>query len=110
MFFKCFSLNYLKLNTKSVKICLRGMSNKTSFRSLRVFELSPDFDRSVKIVDQPLVDPSSDQILVKNIYVGINATDLNVTAGRYFAHDPLPYPLGIEARSFFKSNFNLKKL
>ncbi|CAG2184078.1 unnamed protein product, partial [Oppiella nova] len=45
----------------------------------------------------PLVDPKSDEILVKNLFVGINATDLNITAGRYFKHDDPPYPLGFEA-------------
>ncbi|CAG2179311.1 unnamed protein product [Oppiella nova] len=38
-----------------------------------------------------------DEILVKNLFVGINATDLNITAGRYFKHSDPPYPLGIEA-------------
>ena len=78
------------------------MSDTSSYRSLKVFEMSPTFEKAVKIVAQPLVDPLSDQILIKNIYVGINATDLNITAGRYFPHDPPPYSLGIEASYIFK--------
>jgi hypothetical protein len=54
-----------------------------------------NFDEAVKIVTQPLVDPLDNEILVKNIYVGVNATDLNITAGRYFAHEEPPYSLGI---------------
>jgi len=71
-------------------------TNKESYRSLNVFNYSTNFDEAVKIVSQPLVDPLKNQILVKNLYVGVNATDLNITAGRYFAHDEPPYPLGIE--------------
>ena len=78
------------------------MSDTSSYRSLKVFEMSTNFDKAVKIVTQPLVDPSSDQILIKNLFVGINATDLNMTAGRYFAHDPPPYSIGIEASYFSK--------
>ncbi|CAG2172056.1 unnamed protein product [Oppiella nova] len=43
-------------------------------------------------ISLPLVDPKSDEILVKNLFVGINATDLNITAGRYFKHDDPPIP------------------
>lgn len=75
--------------------CVRKMSSKT-YRGIKVFKLSANFDEATKIVDIPLKEPSADEVLIKNIYVGINATDLNVTAGRYFAHDPVPYPIGIE--------------
>ena len=73
----------------------RTMSCK-SYLAIKVFKLSPNFDEATKIVDMHMNDPAPDEILVKNIYVGINATDLIITAGRYFAHDPVPYPLGIE--------------
>ena len=75
------------------------MSSKT-YRGIKVFKLSSNFDEATKIVDMPLNEPANDEILVKNIYLGINATDLNITAGRYFAHDPVPYPLGIEVNLF----------
>jgi hypothetical protein len=71
-------------------------TNEESFRKLNVFKYSSNFDEAVKIVTQPLVEPLNNEILVKNIYVGVNATDLNITAGRYFAHEEPPYPLGIE--------------
>jgi len=82
----------------NIKFIMTTATNKDSFRNLNVFKYSTNFDDAVKIVSQPLVDPLKNQVLVKNIYVGVNATDLNITAGRYFAHDEPPYPLGIEVR------------
>ncbi|CAG2102094.1 unnamed protein product [Medioppia subpectinata] len=84
------------------KVCvnspfIRTMSTKSSYKQIQVFNYSTDFDKAVQIVSLPLVDPKSDQILIKNLFVGINATDLNITAGRYFKHDDPPYPLGIES-------------
>ncbi|XP_054161241.1 prostaglandin reductase-3-like [Oppia nitens] len=68
-----------------------------TYRQIQVFNYSTNFTEATKIVDKPLIDPGADEILVKNLYVGINATDLNITAGRYFKHDDPPYSLGIEA-------------
>lgn len=63
---------------------------------LKVFQLSSNFSRAVKLVSETIEHVCANEIVVRNEYVGVNATDLNVTAGRYFAHQPLPYPLGIE--------------
>ncbi|CAG2106826.1 unnamed protein product, partial [Medioppia subpectinata] len=84
------------------KVCvnspfIRTMSTKSSYKQIQVFNYSTDFDKAVQIVSLPLVDPKRDEILIKNLFVGINATDLNITAGRYFKHDDPPYPLGIES-------------
>ncbi|KAJ6217822.1 hypothetical protein RDWZM_008979 [Blomia tropicalis] len=64
---------------------------------LKVFQLSANFREAVRLTTETIRSISPDEILVKNMYVGVNATDLNVTAGRYFAHDPIPYRLGIES-------------
>ena len=63
---------------------------------LKVFQLSANFREAVRLTTETIRSIAPDEILVKNMYVGVNATDLNVTAGRYFAHDPIPYRLGIE--------------
>ena len=101
---KAFNCKLLLSPFKPITLCTnsttsRPMSSKT-YRGIKVFKLSSNFDEATKIVDMPLNEPANDEILVKNIYLGINATDLNITAGRYFAHDPVPYPLGIEVNLF----------
>ncbi|CAG2178138.1 unnamed protein product, partial [Oppiella nova] len=72
------------------------MSANSHYKQIQVFNYSTNFAEATKIVSLHLVDPKSDEILVKNLFVGINATDLNITAGRYFKHDDPPYPLGFE--------------
>lgn len=73
---------------------------------LKVFQLSANFREAVRLTTETIRSISPDEILVKNMYVGVNATDLNVTAGRYFAHDPIPYRLGIEVCPTKKNTTN----
>lgn len=68
----------------------------STFRKLVVTKLSTNFKEAVKIVTETLRPPNDDEVLLKNLYVGVNATDLNITAGRYFKHGPIPYEFGIE--------------
>jgi len=46
----------------------------------------------------PLPSPGPDQLLVRNCYLGINASDINATAGRYgrWAQQTVPYGAGFE--------------
>ena len=67
-----------------------------TYKKLSVFKITPDFREAVKVVDTPLVPPADDQILVKNIYAGVNATDVNITAARYFTDGKLPFDVGLE--------------
>lgn len=63
---------------------------------LKVFQLSANFREAVRLVTETIESLSADEILVKNLYIGVNATDLNITAGRYFKHGAIPYKFGIE--------------
>ena len=67
-----------------------------TFKKLSVVEKSTDISKAVRVVEVPLVPPQDDEVLIKNIYAGVNATDINVTAGRYFTDGKLPYDIGIE--------------
>ena len=67
-----------------------------TFKKLSVFEKTTDFRRAVKVVEVPLVPPQDDQVLVKNIYAGVNATDINITAARYFTDGKIPFDIGLE--------------
>ncbi|KAI2801338.1 Prostaglandin reductase 3, partial [Blomia tropicalis] len=72
----------------------------TTYRKLQVFEKTSDFAAAVKVVESALVDPKPDQIRVKQIYAGVNATDVNITAGRYFTDGKVPYDIGFEALGY----------
>lgn len=68
-----------------------------TFKKLVVTKLSPIFKEAVDIVHQNLVKPRSKEVLIKNRYVGINASDVNVTAGQYFHEkNKFPYDIGFE--------------
>ena len=68
-----------------------------TFKKLSVFEKTYEFRKAVKVVEVPLVPPTDDQVLIKNIYAGVNATDINMTSGRYItATTKLPFDVGIE--------------
>lgn len=74
-----------------------------SFKKLQVFTLSSDFAKATKIVDTPLREPKDDEVLVKNHYAGINATDINISAGRYFTDGKVPFDVGFEGLGVVQS-------
>ncbi|KAF1330156.1 alcohol dehydrogenase, partial [Globisporangium splendens] len=68
-----------------------------SYRFIQVHTLSKDFRAATKIVDVPeLPTASAGHVVVQNHFVGINATDVNITAGAYGSVAP-PFPCGLEA-------------
>lgn len=63
--------------------------------------LSSNFRQAAKLVKQPVfplpsTDLNPDEVLVKNSFVGINASDINWTAGRYDPNAKPPFDLGFE--------------
>jgi len=75
------------------------MASKT-FKKVSVVKLSADFREATKIVEVPLTPPSSGQVLVKNLYAGVNATDVNISAGRYFTDGKVPFDIGLEVCNY----------
>ena len=69
----------------------------SKIKQILVTKLTSDFRDAVKIVSVPLPKISSGQVLVKNKFVGINASDINFTSGKYTPGAPLPLPAGFEA-------------
>jgi hypothetical protein len=56
-----------------------------SYSKLQVVQLSPDFKQAVRQVTVPMPSPSSlppGHALVRRLFVGINASDINYTSGR----------------------------
>lgn len=68
-----------------------------SYKKLQVTKLSSDFREAVEVVEVPLKPPSSDEVLVKVHYAGTNASDINMSAGRYFTDGKVPFDIGFEA-------------
>ena len=74
--------------------------SKQVYRKLQVFTKTSDFREATKLVEAPLDPPTESQVRVKNIYTGINAVDINMTAARYFTDGKVPFDIGLEV-SFF---------
>lgn len=67
-------------------------------RKLVVHRLTPAFREGVKVVQCSLpAAPSPSQIFVRTHYAGINASDINASAGRYSPGAAPPFDIGFEA-------------
>jgi NADPH-dependent curcumin reductase CurA len=69
----------------------------TTYRKLVARKLSRNFRDATEIVEVPLPTPAPHEILVKNLFAGVNASDVNISAGVYFTNPTLPFDLGVEA-------------
>lgn len=67
------------------------------YRKLIATALSTNFREVATIQSLPIPAPGSGQVLVRNRFVGINASDINVTAGRYSRDTSPPQELGLES-------------
>eukprot|EP00117_Sycon_ciliatum_P037711 scpid71088/ scgid28149/ Zinc-binding alcohol dehydrogenase domain-containing protein 2 len=73
------------------------MALPAMYRRMRVAKLSTQFRDAVDIVTQPMPTPGPGELLVRNRYIGINASDVNYTAGRYNPGTAPPFNIGFEA-------------
>ncbi|OTF70213.1 hypothetical protein BLA29_014518, partial [Euroglyphus maynei] len=67
------------------------------YKKLQVFTKTTNFRQATKLVECPLIKPKDDEVRIKNIYAGVNATDINITAARYFTDGKIPFDIGLEA-------------
>lgn len=67
-----------------------------TFRKLIISKLSTNYREAAELVTVPMLKPGPDELLVKNRYVGINATEINHSAGRYNPGVPPPFDGGLE--------------
>jgi len=68
-------------------------------RKIVVTKISQNFREATELLDAPIPQPGPGQVLVKNRYAGINASDINLTAARYdpaFAPTQVPFDCGFE--------------
>jgi NADPH-dependent curcumin reductase CurA len=67
-----------------------------SYRKLVAIKHSRDFRAVARIVEVPLPTPGAFEVVVKNRFAGVNASDVNISAGVYLRSEP-PFDLGVEA-------------
>ena len=68
-----------------------------SYRKLIATKLTPNFRETAGVIAVDLEEPGPREVVIRNLYAGVNASDVNLTAGRYFANPTLPMDLGVEA-------------
>lgn len=69
----------------------------STMRKLVVTRLTNSFRDAVHIRTCPLPEPTPEQVLVRNRFVGVNASDINFTAGKYSPGVSPPFDAGFEA-------------
>lgn len=73
------------------------MTHPTTYKKLIATHFTNQFAEAAKIVEEPFPQPSKFQIVMKNHFAGVNATDPNITAGMYTPGQEPPIDLGSEA-------------
>lgn len=68
-----------------------------TYKKLVASKLSKNFRTAVEIVAVDWIFPSSNEVVIRNLFAGVNASDVNITAGVYFVNTPPPFALGVEA-------------
>ncbi|KAI1278729.1 putative quinone oxidoreductase [Halotydeus destructor] len=91
MFSRATVLKSTIFRTKTEALSIRG------YKQLVVKRHSPDFRNAVEIVEVDLRKPGADEVLIKNKFVGVNASDINYCSGRYDATLKPPHQVGFES-------------
>ncbi|XP_055987513.1 prostaglandin reductase 3 [Sorex fumeus] len=75
----------------------QGSAIPRAMQKLLVTRLSPDFREAVTLRrDCPVPLPGDGDLLVRNRFVGVNASDINYSAGRYDPSVRPPFDIGFE--------------
>jgi len=73
------------------------ISLPTTMRKLVIKSLTSNFREAVEIQSCSIPKVEAKHVLVKNRIVGINASDVNYSAGKYMPGRPPPFDAGFEA-------------
>ncbi|XP_010778883.1 zinc-binding alcohol dehydrogenase domain-containing protein 2 [Notothenia coriiceps] len=74
----------------------QGSSIPSSMKKLVVNKLSPNFREAVSTQTVAIPTPGDAELLVRNRFAGVNASDINYTAGRYDPSVKPPFDAGFE--------------
>ncbi|XP_005100067.1 prostaglandin reductase-3-like [Aplysia californica] len=74
------------------------MALPATAKQVTVTKRGLNYRECTEIRNVPVPNPQAGQVLVKNKFVGINATDVNISSGRYFVDPTLkpPFIAGLE--------------
>ncbi|XP_078543951.1 prostaglandin reductase 3 isoform X1 [Lissotriton helveticus] len=76
----------------------QGSSIPSVMKKLQVTKLSPDFRQAATLLtDVPVPVPGDAELLVRIRYIGINASDINYSSGRYDPTMKPPFDTGFES-------------
>lgn len=74
----------------------KGSSIPSSMKKLVVTKLSPNFREAVSAQTVAVPTPGDADLLIRNRFVGINASDINYSSGRYDPSVKPPFDAGFE--------------
>ncbi|MBL8153231.1 MAG: zinc-binding dehydrogenase [Anaerolineae bacterium] len=72
------------------------MSLPSAYRKVIATQFSKRFREASQIVEVPLQPPKANEIVIRSRYAGVNATDVNISAGLYTPGSQPPIDLGAE--------------
>src|SRR4051812_9177668 len=67
-----------------------------TFKKLEVHKLSTDFRKATRTIECKLSKPKPGMIVIKVFFAGVNASDINFSAGRYLKDAKPPFDVGAE--------------
>ncbi|XP_062394377.1 prostaglandin reductase 3-like [Sardina pilchardus] len=88
--------NIIDLSYSTHFMDFKGSSIPSSMKKLVVMKLSQNFRSAVSLQTVPVPTPGDGDLLVRNRFVGINASDINYSAGRYDPSVKPPFDAGFE--------------
>ena len=68
-----------------------------TYQKLVATSITPDFRAAAEVVEAEVPEPGPGELRVRNRWAGVNATDVNISAGRYEQGVSVPFDLGAEA-------------
>ncbi len=68
-----------------------------TYRKVTAVRYDKNFRHATEIVEVPLEAPQANEVIVRNHYAGVNATDVNISAGSYTPNSQPPIDMGAEA-------------
>ncbi len=68
----------------------------STYRKLVATHFSKQFREAAQIVEVELKPPAANELIIRNRYAGVNATDVNISAGLYTPGSQPPIDLGAE--------------
>jgi len=69
----------------------------TIYQKLTATRHSKNFREAVEILETALLPPAADEVIIRNLYAGVNASDVMMAAGQYLLPTPIPCDMGGEA-------------